>query len=312
MNMRSVNPALQLRPEAFNGIDPGPARLGIFTGLVVHFDVAIARAVNILVAAKFIGVYRGSRQYLVKNERLHIGFTAAGDDPRNQFAAPLNHTDHSGLVALVTAALAGNRAADVGFINFNSLAKAAKRIVAIQRSHILADFVAHAPCRLVGHADLALDFLGSNPVARGAEQKDYIEPIAQRRPRPVHRSVSRWKDLMAAKVASVGAPIGYRVELRFASAFFAFMRQSVARFHKMFETGFLGRKTVLKLAESRGFYLCHAHYVADLSPWRKGINAKQVQGDEVYVLGIGGDQGRSLSFPQFAQNILGEKLKSLP
>ena len=280
MDMRSVNPALQLRPETLDGIDASAARLGIFTGFVVYFDMAIARLVNILIPAKLIGVDRGSRQYLVKDEGLHILLAPPCNNPRDQFAAPLKHPDHGGLVALVTAALARNRAADISFINFHSLAKAAKRIVAIKRGHIFADFVAHPPRRFVGNAKLALDFLCSDTVAGGAEKKDHIEPIAQRRPRPVHGRISRWKDLMAAEIASIGAPVGNSMELGFASAFFAIMRQSVARCHKMFETGFLGREAVLKLAESGSFSFCHTHYIAYLTPWRKGINANLFQDNQ--------------------------------
>src|SRR5690606_13280486 len=110
MDMRSIDTALQLRPEALDGIDASAARLGIFTCFVVHFDMAIARAVNIFVAAKFIGVDSGSGQYLVKNKGLHIGFAATGNNASDQFTTPLKHPDHSRLIALVAATFARNRA----------------------------------------------------------------------------------------------------------------------------------------------------------------------------------------------------------
>ena len=45
-----------------------------------------------------------------------------------------------------------HRTADQRFVNLNRRAGSAKRIVAIKRSHVGADLVAHAPRSLIGHA----------------------------------------------------------------------------------------------------------------------------------------------------------------
>ena len=278
MNVRSVNAALQLRPEAFQRIDTAARFVRILAAPMIDLDVAIARLVDVLIPAHFVGANCRAGDDRFKNEAVHSGLVATGDNACYQLPAALQHPDNNRLVAHVTVAHAAYRPAYDGFVNLDKGADTAERIVAVLRRHELADFMAHAPRRFVGYAKLALDFFGGNAVARRAEQEHDIEPVAQRRPRPMERRIGGGKDLMAAKIAGVGPAFRDRMELGFAPAFFAFMREAVARFHKMLQTGFLGRETVLKLAESGGFRF-HSHYIAQNSPWRKGIIADQVGGD---------------------------------
>jgi hypothetical protein len=253
MNVCPVNRPLQLRPEAFDGVDASALRGGILAEFVIDLHMAKARFVDVMIPAKFIGIERGAGNNMRQDKPLHGFLGARLDNAGNQLAIAFQHPHHAGLVALVTAPLAANRAADKRFIDFDRLADTAKRIIAVLRRHIFADFMAHAPRRLVGHAKLALDFLGGNAVARGAEQKHDIKPVAQRSARPIERRIGGRIDLMAAEIAGIGAPFGNRMELGFAPAFIANMGKAVARLHKMLQTGFFCRETVLKLAESGGF-----------------------------------------------------------
>ena len=277
MDMRSVNAALQLRPESLHRVDASALGGRVLPLAVVDGDMAIAGLSNVLIAAKFIGIERCSRQDMAKYNRLHGLLGARMNNPRYQFATALQHPDNASLVALVPAALAGHRAAYQRFVNLDRFAKAAKRIVTIERRHIFADFMAHAPSGFVRHAKLALDFLSGNPIARGAEQENNIEPIPQRRARPVHGRVGSRIDLMAAKITSVRAPFRDRVKLGFALAFIAGVRDAVACIHKVRQTGFFRWETLLKLAKSGGFRF-HSNYIAPNSPWRKGIIANLFQG----------------------------------
>ena len=280
MDMSSINTALQLRPKAFQRVDAA-ARFGrILAAPMVYPDVAITRLVDVLVAAHFIGADGRAGDNRFKNEAVHGGLVATGDNPRNQFPAAFQHPDHNRLVAHVAVAHPAYRPAHNRFVNLDSLADTAKRIVAVLRRHKLADFMAHAPSRLVGHAKLAFDFLGGNSVTRGAEQEHDVEPVAKRSAGPVERRIGGREYLMAAEIAGIRPAFCDRMELGFASAFFAFMREAVARLHKMLQTGFFGREAFLKLAESGGFRF-HSHYIAHKSPWRKGIIADQVGGDKV-------------------------------
>ena len=92
-------------------------------------------------------------------------------------------------------------AADKCFVDFDRLAGAAKRVVAVHIAHILADQIAHAPSRLVRDAELTLDLLRRDAIPRRAKQVHHVKPIPQRRPGAFEwRSGSRI-DLIAAMLA---------------------------------------------------------------------------------------------------------------
>lgn len=277
MDMGAVDRSLQLRPKAFERVDASTGLSRILTAIMVHLDVAIAALVDVLIPAHFVGADRRAGYDVMLDKRVHRHFGSTGDDAGNQLASAFQHPDDNGLIPHVAVAFAAYRAADNRFVNLDGAAYAAKRIVAVERRHIFADFMAHAPRRFVGYAKLTLDFLSRHPMPRSAEQEDDIKPIAQRGPRPVHRRVSGRKDLMAAKVASVRAPFRDRMKPRFASAFVADVRDAVAGRHKMLQTSILGRKPLLKLAQSGGFRF-HTDYIRPKSPWRKGIIADLIRG----------------------------------
>jgi hypothetical protein len=270
MNVSAVNGPLQLRPEALDSVDASALRGRILSKLVVDLHMAITGFVDIVIAAKFIGIEGRSRHNVRQDKRLHGLFGARFDNAGNQFAIAFQHPDNASLVALVTAPHAGNRATDKRFVDLDGFAKAAKRIVAVLFGHEFADFVAHAPRRFVGHAKLALDFLGGHAIPRSAEKEHDIKPIAQRSAGAMERRIGGRKDLVAAEIAGVRPAFRDRVELGFAPAFFAIMREAVAGHHKMLQTGFFGRETVLKLAKCGGFRF-HSHYIARNLPWCKGI-----------------------------------------
>ena len=90
-------------------------------------------------------------------------------------------------------------AADQRFVDLNDFAGAAQRIVTVERGHVLADFMAHAPRGFVGHANLALDTLGGNAVPRRREQEHDVEPIAQAGAGAIERR-------SGSRVKLIGAP----------------------------------------------------------------------------------------------------------
>ena len=53
--------------------------------------------------------------------------------------------------------------------------------VAVNPSHVLANFVTNSPCGFVSHPRLTLNFLSTQAVAGGAKQKHNIKPRPQRR-----------------------------------------------------------------------------------------------------------------------------------
>lgn len=118
------------------------------------------------------------------DDRHHRADASIRNDVRNEIAATLNHAKHNRLVGK-KALFLRRLAADEGFVDFDLTAKAAKRRIAIDLPHVFADFVAHAPSRLVGHAKLALDFLGGDTIPRRAEQEHDMEPVTQWRARAI-------------------------------------------------------------------------------------------------------------------------------
>ena len=179
MDMSAVNPALQLRPEAFDGVDASAARLCIFFGSVIDCYVPITVKRQILVTAKFVGVDSRAGQDVSIDKSVHGRLRAARYNAGNQLAIAFQHADNARLVALVTAAHAGHGTANQRFVNLDFGTDSAKRIVAIKLRHILADFMAHAPRRFVSYAKLAFNCLGSNTVPRRCEQKHDKKPVLQ-------------------------------------------------------------------------------------------------------------------------------------
>src|SRR5262245_41447965 len=99
--------------------------------------------------------------------------------PRHHVAAAFDHAEHDRLILWLAVSVA---ATNDSFARPHGLAGAANRKIAIHITHVLADQVAHAPSRFVGHAELALDLFGGHAVPRGAEQVHDVEPVPQRRP----------------------------------------------------------------------------------------------------------------------------------
>ena len=70
MDVRSVNPTLELRPEAFNRVHTTAVRRGVLVLVVADGDVIEAEHIKATVAAKFVGRHGRAGQHM----RLHKGF----------------------------------------------------------------------------------------------------------------------------------------------------------------------------------------------------------------------------------------------
>lgn len=256
MDMSAVDRAFQLSPKAFK---PVHARAGfvaeILPAIVVHADMAKAGMADILVSAEFVSAKRRARQNAFEDHTAHRRLMASGHNAGDDIAAPLQSADDDRLVAHVTIALAADRAADDRFVHLDSPARPAERPVAVNRAHILADHVAHAPCGFVGDAELALDLFRGNAVPRSAELKHDEKPIAKRGARAIERGASGRIDLPAAPFARVGAALGDAIEARVTPAPIAIVALAVAGAHKVIEAAFFRGEAGLKLAERGGFRL---------------------------------------------------------
>jgi hypothetical protein len=135
----------------------------------------------------------------------------------------------------------------------NSTARAAKRVIAVHKTHILANEIAHAPSGFIGHADGALNFLGRDAIAGRAEHKHDLKPVAQGCARGGKRRASGRIDLLAAMFALIGAT-GLNAMIAGAlAAFAARMTLPKAGSHQVFKAGFLSWEAFLKLAQGWKF-----------------------------------------------------------
>ena len=272
MDVRPVDPALELRPEAFDGVHAAAVRRGVLARIVAHGDMVEAKSIETAIAAKFVRGDRRAGQHMGLHKGFHWRAVAARHNLGHNVPAAFQQADNCSLVALVTRPFAFDRTADQGFVDLDNLPHATKRVVAVERPHVFADLMAHAPRRLVSDAKLALDFLGGNTVPRRAEQEHDKEPIAQAGAGAIKGRPGSRIDLMPAILADIGAARGHPVIMRALAAASAIVTVAKAIAHDVFKAAFLGRKGFLKLAKGGGFRF-HAHCVAQVTKCRKGIIA---------------------------------------
>jgi len=282
MDMRAVNAALQLRPVAFNRVGSGSVVCGELPRVVAHGHVVKAKIIKAAIAAKLVRANGRAGVHMELDHRFHRGAVAARDNFGDNLPATFLHANDNSLVGLIARPLTLYRTADQSFVNLDNPTNAAERITAVNRAHILADFVTHAPSRFVGHAKLALDFLGGDTVSRSAELKHNEKPIAQRRAGAVKRRASGRIDLMGTPLALVGPTTSNARVTRRTVAAGAIKIRPVTRLKQVIEASVLGREAVLKLAKGGGFR-AHTYCVPQTLTCRKGISTNLFQDDGLWV-----------------------------
>ena len=98
------------------------------------------------------------------------------------------HNDSLGGAATVMPAAL--HAAHEGFVNLDVGADAADLTVTVNIGHVVTNERSHAPRCFVGHAKLALQFLGADTVARRGEKMDCVEPRLERGARLFERGAN--------------------------------------------------------------------------------------------------------------------------
>lgn len=200
VHVRATDRALHDRPETFdalnmmNAVDP-------FVGRMVDRAMRVAVPRQLGVGLQFIRA--DGRAFLDVGKDVRLQRRAANilDNVRHHIAIAFQHAEHGRLAgsaapALSTAALA----ADHRFIGFHV---AGQRRVAVDKTEILSNFVTHAPSCFVIHAQLTLQFLCRNSVARCREQIERIKPLLQRRVRAMKWRADHRVNVLAA-LARVG------------------------------------------------------------------------------------------------------------
>lgn len=219
---------------------------------MVHRHVAITLCVKAGVAGEFISVQLAARRDIGLHKGLERGAALIGNDLGDQVAVTLQRPDNNRLAGAAAHVLALLAPADQRFVNLNGGAGTANRAFTVDGGHVLADFVAHAPCRLVGDAKLALEFLGTDTMARRGEQVDSIEPQLQWRAGLLKRGANGGVQVMPAPLARIGA-LGLDAEpVRGALALWAGVALSKANIEEVVQAGLVIRELLEELAGGEG------------------------------------------------------------
>lgn len=260
VDVSAINAALQLRPERFDPVDASAIFTGVFTKLVVHFDVVKTGLVDVLIPAKFVGLDRRAGEHVREDNALHSDLITGKNNGRNQFTVTLQHADNTRLVTLVARAFALNRSADKGFVNFNVMADPAKRGITVNLAHVFADFVTNAPRGFVGNAKLPLQFLGADTVARRGEQIHSVEPLLKRRAGLLERRASHRADLVGTPRTFVYRTLLNTVKLANFLTLRAFALLAKTDIPKMRQTSIVSGEAVKKLEYGLRGHFCSFQY----------------------------------------------------
>lgn len=274
--MSTTDAAFDLRPETFQRIGVRDAIHPLFGGMV---DAAmfVAERLERLVAHPFVGANQAPGQHLFDDMREQSPAAGVVHDARDDIAVSFRHSEHDGLFgtasrdAVLLAALAPS--ADIGFVHFDMARQAA---IAVNVAHVFADFVAHAPRRFVGHAQLALQFLRRDAMPRRGEKIHRIEPFLQRRMRPLERRSCHRMDVMPAPLTGISGQFREARKAALPAAFGALKRLAVSDFHKVVQANIIIRETLEKVLNCERLSHFVPPYSRNIEAWRtyvKGIFA---------------------------------------
>jgi hypothetical protein len=272
MDMRSIDPALHLRPEPFNGVCRSTLKADIFMGGMIDRYVTMPACVKPHIGAQFVSVDSAAGDDIGVNHRLQGGPLLVRHNRRSHVATAFHNAHNNRFGSAETATH--------GFVNLDMITGATQREIIVNLRHIFADLMTHAPRRFVGHAKLALDFLGSHTVPRCAEQKHDTEPIAKGCARPVEGSASSRVNLMPAILAHIGAAGGHAVIVRALATPRASVTVAKAVAHDVFKAAIFRWELVLKLAKGGGLR-DHTHYLAQTFKCHNGIVPNRIPTSEL-------------------------------
>ena len=168
--VNAVDAALDVAPHAFDvvGVD-SPS--DVLFGMVSDSGVEVTESAKPVVAGHFVGVDHLSSGDMLLNHRHEGTGLNVGDDFDNGLAVPLHHTGHDSLSSRSTSTFAGSVPADVSLIDFDL-----PKEFEVALGHEFADLVEHAPSRLVGDSELALQLFSGNARAGGGHEEHGVEP----------------------------------------------------------------------------------------------------------------------------------------
>ena len=248
MDMRASDGSLEHGPETFNGIDVVNT-INPLIGRMVDGAVVVTEARDFGIGRKFIRADGRAALDVGQDVPLQGLALHVRDDSRHDITAALDHAKDNRLTWCATPALAaGSPPADVGFIGLDM---PAKRRIAINGRHVLADLVRHAPRRLVGHAQLALKLFRWNAMPGSGEQVHGVEPLREWGVCPRKGRAFHGADLVAAPLAAIDGALAQAMKLALNAAAWAIQRFAVADLHKVIQATIVVREPLEKLVNRR-------------------------------------------------------------
>jgi len=241
----TINPALDQRPEAFDGVGVNEAT-GILLGRMLNRLMGVPELLDKVVASKFVGVDRGAdiSRHLLPENRQQSPSLDVRHDLGCHGATTLHNANHGSLALQAPATLSALFATKVGLVNLNA---AKHRLLAL--THDTPDLLEHAPSCLVGHSDLSLQLLGRDAATGRSDQEEGMEPTPQGRGAVVKDGVSHRADLGAAELTPVGFPSFDVVVLRDLLALGAKDTLGPSGLYQKLKTGVVIRELGVKLLQ---------------------------------------------------------------
>jgi len=221
---------------------------------VIDRPVIVASPAKPAVGAKLVRVHDAARLDMRLNDGLQGPLAHVRHDVGHHVASPFKHPEYDGLARRSASALSTRPlAADVGFVGLNIVAARSattQRPLAVRLRHVFPDLMRHAPCGLVGHAKLALQFHCGNTMARRSEQVHRKEPLVKWQVRPVHEGARAWENLLFAVLADVSRITREAIEPPMLPALWAGrLGAAVAHLHQVAQARLVIGKLLLELVE---------------------------------------------------------------
>lgn len=271
--MRGSDGTLQDAEERFNGVHMA-AVAGIDALAMFYPAMGVAVLVQPIVRRQFVGVDRGAFDDMGFDLAFQRCAFYVRHDFGNHLAVAILHCEDNGLSPRAAPTLPRPLAADIAFICFYI---AIQRAVAVQNSHVFADFVAHAPSRFVRASELALKLFRANTVARDREQIHGVVPALQRHVRAMEGCSDHRVNMVAAPFAGIGFLGLNAIKGRVLSAIGAIKFLAETCLHQVIKTYVIVRELSKKLVHGHRLRHGNALHVLNIRnqrPYVKGIDGK--------------------------------------
>ena len=249
MNVCATDRPLEHGPEPFQRVYVRVA-LRPLLAAVIDRGVLITKGAQHAIRTPLVGADARSLRHLPRDFWNEGRAGSIGDDLCVQFAIPLKHSEHDGLAARATTTLSGLLAADVGFIGLDM---SGQRRLGIDQPHVLSNQMSHAEGGWVAHAQLALQFLCGDTMSRGRKQVHCVEPLLQRRVRPIKHSSDHREDFKSAPRALIGGVTPDPMKLPVLTALRAVQSFAMAKLHEIVQAGIVIRELLEKVLNCRAF-----------------------------------------------------------